>query len=93
MNRDELLALWAVIKSHLQKARATLPMTASNDRTIREYQDFIEHNELELACEALEEFANEHPVRPDFWVSLGDAAEAMTMHDRAKLYRARSVGK
>lgn len=91
MSRDELVALWAVIESHLKKARAMLPATANHNPKIEEYQDFLDHNELELACDMLEDYAEEHSVSPDFWLSLGDAAEAMKLHDRAKHYRVRST--
>jgi hypothetical protein len=64
--------LWALIESDLSRARSTLP-NAARDAAIRQYQEFIDHNELQLACDMLETYAKEHTVSGEFWLALRDA--------------------
>ena len=82
----ELPKLWALIEADLTRARSTLPDGAVNYKTIREYQEFIDHNELELACDTLEAYAEYHSVSRAFWLALRDAATKMQLLDRASRY-------
>ena len=58
--------------------------------TLREYQEFLAYNELELACDMLEVYAEEHPVSREFWLALRDAASKMKLQDRAIQYADRA---
>jgi hypothetical protein len=82
----ELRELWALIEADLSRARSTLPDIAANHNTIRQYQEFIEHNELQLACDMLETYAGDHPVSREFWQALRDAAIKMKLPDCAERY-------
>jgi hypothetical protein len=82
----ELKKLWARIEADLERARKILPDECEHDSFIRQYNEFLEHNELELACDMLEAYAENHPVKPDFWRALRDAAAKMQLSDRAKKY-------
>jgi|GEM_PF-3149863 len=82
--------LWTQVTIDLERARRTIPASADNDATILQYQEFLEHNELSLACEMLETYAEGHPVSRYFWVALGDAAVKMRLLDKATLYRAQA---
>ena len=84
--------LWAIIESDLTRARNSSPDAAANDATIREYQEYIDHNELELAWDMLEAYAEDHFVRRDFWLALRDAATKMELSDRANRYERRISG-
>jgi hypothetical protein len=69
--------LWASIEADLARARGTLPNDAQSHEAVRLYQHFLEHNELELACDMLETYAEEHEVSEGFWMALRDAATKM----------------
>ena len=84
MASPELIELWKKIGADLRRARGTLP--TEHDNLLREYQEFLDHNELELACDILEAYADEHPVSREFWLALRDAAVKMQLHDRASRY-------
>ena len=86
MASPDLIELWRKIGADLRRARGTLPPEADADNTVREYQEFLDHNELELACDMLEAFAEEHPVSREFWLALRDASVKMQLHDRAARY-------
>jgi hypothetical protein len=47
-------SLWTLIKTDLVRARSTLPDDAASHKAIHHYQDFLDHIELELACDMLE---------------------------------------
>jgi hypothetical protein len=86
MASPELIELWKKITADLQHARGTLPPETDANDTVREYQKFLDHNELELACDMLEAYAEDHPVSREFWLALRDASRKMQLHDRAARY-------
>ncbi len=75
----DLPELWALIETDLARARSTLPEDALSHKAIRAYQDFLDHNELELACDMLEAYAEDHQVSREFWLALRDAAVKMQL--------------
>jgi hypothetical protein len=75
----DLPKLWASVKADLARARSTLPEDAVGHEAIRFYQEFLDHNELELACDMLDEYADDHPVSKEFWSALRDAAVKMQL--------------
>ena len=77
---------WVLIEADLSHERNTLPDLAASHQSIRLYQEFIEHNELQLACDTLESYAKDHPVRREFWLALRDAATKMKLPDWADRY-------
>ena len=86
MASPELIELWKKVEADLRRARRTLPPEADADDAVREYQEFLDHNELELACDMLEAYAEEHSVSRDFWLALRDASVRMQLQDRAARY-------
>jgi hypothetical protein len=78
--------LWTLIKADLARARKSLPDAASH-KTLAEYQNFLDHNELELACDMLEAYAEDHKVTEVFWLALRDAAARMELPDRERRYQ------
>ena len=80
---EEFYKLWASIELDLTRARQTLPDVAGHHETVRAYQEFLDHNELELACDSLERYAEGHPVSQQFWSALRDAATKMGLADHA----------
>jgi len=55
----------------------------------KEFEEFIDHNELGLALEELEELGNLVPCRGGFWRDLERAAITMELMERAQTYRSR----
>jgi hypothetical protein len=80
-----LSKMWALIEADLVRARSTLSDDAASHKAIRDYQDFLNHNELELACDMLEVYAEDHQVSREFWLALRDAATKMKL-PRAERY-------
>jgi hypothetical protein len=90
MASPELIELWKQIDADLRRARGTLPREAANDSAVLEYEDFLDHNELELACGMLEDYAERHPVSREFWLALRDASVKMQLQGRAARYDGRA---
>jgi hypothetical protein len=82
----DLPKLWAQITADLEQARSTLLNDAANDKAISQYKEFLSHNELELACDMLESYAETHTVNREFWLALRDAAAKMELYDRSRRY-------
>jgi len=80
----DLPKLWAQIRTDLERARNTLLNDAANHKALSQYEEFLSHNELELACDILEFYAETHAVSREFWFALRDAAAKMELHDRAR---------
>jgi hypothetical protein len=75
----DMQELWRMIEADLERARNTLPDSAASDDAVREYRDYLDHNELELACDMLESYGEEHTVTREFWIALRDAATKMKL--------------
>lgn len=92
MSRKDLEASWATTRMHLAVARGTLgELTAIDSVTaLAESQEFLEHNELDLAMESLAA-AGTPEANPAFWRSLADAASSMGIVEPANEYRSRAV--
>ena len=86
----DLPKLWALIKADLLRARNLLPNSCDDSPSVLQYREFLEHNELELACDALEESAKDRSVSRDFWLALHDAASKMHLEENAARYQDRA---
>jgi hypothetical protein len=82
----DLSELWTVVKADLARARNTLPNDAATHKAIKQYEEFLNHNELELACDMLDVYAETQKVTKDFWLALRDAATRMKLSERAGQY-------
>lgn len=67
--------LWKRVRTQLEKARAQL--TNPDDETLTFYEDFLSHNELGLALDALADVALAQRAPGDVWRALGGAVELM----------------
>ena len=83
----DLPKLSALIKADLLQARSLLPKSYDDSPSLRQYYEFLEHNELELACDALEDSAKARTVSRDFWLALRDAASKMSPEENAARYQ------
>jgi hypothetical protein len=78
MNRKNLERSWEVARQHLNAAKSELPT-----ERLAGYEDWLSHNELELAFDELEAIGNEAARSRTFWSELLAAAKNMRLRDRA----------
>jgi hypothetical protein len=72
---EPLTELWARVRTQLEQARAQLTNPA--DEALFLYEDFLSHNELGLALDALADVALAQRAPGDVWRTLGGAVESM----------------
>lgn len=90
MNREQLNRSWRVTRNHLAAARDRIPnATPASDEgySLANYNEWLSHNELELAFDELEGLGDEHEFGHQFWSSLLAAAENMKLEDHANRCR------
>ena len=80
--------LWIRIEADLARARGMLPESTAGSTALQEFEHFLCHNELELACDMLQAYGEEHPVTPEFWLALRDAAIKMKLPELSSGLRA-----
>ncbi|PYV47776.1 MAG: hypothetical protein DMG94_05120 [Acidobacteria bacterium] len=86
MPKQEVLKLWQAIKGDLARARQLLPEAAISAAAAMQFQEFLDHNELGLACSALEDCGIDHSPGSKFWLALRDAAAKMGLSEHAEKY-------
>ena len=82
MARAELEKSWAVTVQLLEEARALLRRDATpgpDGGTLARYQDYLGHNELELALDELADVGVANSPPREFWRKLCRAAENMEL--------------
>ena len=86
--REELEKKWKVTVALLSEARAILCECQGVGKYIAEYDEYLDHNELELALDMLEEAALEATSRlpKEIWEKLKEAAKSMGLEDRCEFY-------
>jgi|SRR5438445_9613625 len=85
MPKEEVLKLWQAIKGDLGRARQLLPEGAISAAT--QFQEFLDNNELGLACSALEDCGIDHSPGSKFWLALRDAAAKIGLSEQAEKYQ------
>ena len=88
MPKQEVLKLWQAIKGDLARARQLLPEAAISAAAAMQFQEFLDHNELGLACSALEDCGIDHSPRSKFWLALRDAAQVVLIEVQRELHAA-----
>ena len=88
----ELIKSWKITETLLERARHALPdapVQHEQERAalLARYQEFLEHNELELALDILEELGRLISARGGFWRDLERAAENMGLVGRLPALR------
>jgi hypothetical protein len=81
---ERLVKQWAVTGTLLQAASSEI----KGSTAFVACRYFLEHNELELALDVLEEAGHELVVSRDFWWNLKKAAEVMGLSERYCALRA-----
>ena len=84
MNRGDLERSWDITRRHLARARAELGRVSGVAQyAASEFEDYLNHNELELAMDLLEAAGDGNASTAEFWRALSQAAANMGLHDRA----------
>ncbi len=88
-DRQKLEESWARTTAHLMAACDILP-TAVDKSWV---EDFLHHNELELALDDLEVMADDlEGLSVEFWKQLSAAAKSMGLGQHFERYEARIAG-
>ena len=89
MPNANLVKDWEVTATLLERARHALPVRQEQEYAglLTQYREFLEHNELELALDILEELGHLTSARGGFWRDLERAAENMSLVDRLPALR------
>jgi len=89
MADPEFIKRWKMTETLLERARQALPEMQHEHRQalLAQYHEFLEHNELGLAFDVLEELGHLLCVRGGFWRDLERAAEYMGLTDRLPALR------
>jgi hypothetical protein len=81
---------WAVTREYLAEVYAllqSLGLGAQSESCFAQYQDALEHNELELALDSLDQVTEFCSTPSDVWERFAVAAASMDLSDRAYAYR------
>jgi hypothetical protein len=78
MAERNLQESWARTTAHLDAARAQLRPDAHG---LRDYDDYLAHNELALAFDVLVQIGEAEKAKQHFWTFLASAAADMDLHD------------
>jgi hypothetical protein len=90
MASPELIKQWKATATLLQRARDAVQYSSEEVVKLRkEFDEWLQHNELELALDTLQEISELTPCRGGFWKDLERAAEIMGLNDRAKYFHRR----
>ena len=88
------IKLWKqhrVSTAHLQHARQQLELPETVPARVGEllnwFDEYLDHNELELALDMLEEIGGLIPCRGGYWRTLERAAESMDLQERVPYFR------
>jgi len=84
---------WEVTEVLLSRARGHLLPTLGDagkeqDPRLQQCDEYLAHNELELAMEVLADIGAEHQCRGGFWRDLERAAKIMELSERSVQFRA-----
>ena len=89
MQRSDLERSWLITRGHLSSALAYLPpepVGGDEGWSLPRYQEWLAHNELELALDELAGLGEANMAPKEFWHALAAAANNMGLKDRAKAY-------
>ncbi len=90
MNSLELQNSWSITKEYLKNALELLPKNSipgEEGQSIKQYQEYLVHNELELALDELAALGEANDCSSNFWNFLILAADNMNLKDRVSLYK------
>jgi hypothetical protein len=76
---------WAATRKHLTVAIQYLPRELGTEEKLKNYNEYLSHNELELSLDTLIELAQEsqYSIPSEFWHQLIAAAVEMKLQNKA----------
>jgi hypothetical protein len=88
----KLIKSWEITETLLERARNALPAPPAQHEQgaaelLTQYREFLEHNELGLALDVLEDLGHLISARGAFWRDLERAAENMGLVDKLPALR------
>ncbi len=87
---EELQSLWESISADLANARSLLPLELVEiDGNIEQYEEWLKHNELELAFDELVALGENNFCVTEFWLILSAAAHKMGLVKKEALINLR----
>ena len=91
MVTQDLPSSWAITSGHLIASKNYLPspLPSGAVEILRQMDEFLSHNELELAQEEAEFLGNLCHSPPAFWAELQLAAENMGLSEASSRFAAR----
>ncbi|MBR0721431.1 hypothetical protein [Bradyrhizobium manausense] len=92
MPDHQLIKSWKITETLLERARHALPDSPAQHEharvtLLKQYQEFLAHNELELALDTIEELGHLLSAHGGFWRDLERAAENMGLSGRLPALR------
>jgi hypothetical protein len=90
MQRSDLEHSWSITRRHLSTALGYLPPNpAGGDDgwSLSRYQEWLQHNELELALDELAGLGEANMAPEAFWKELIAAADNMGLKDMAETFK------
>jgi hypothetical protein len=89
MSDSKLVKSWEVTETLLERAQRLLPALHEQGSAalLIQCREFLQHNELELALDTLEELGHLISAPGGFWRDLERAAENMGLIDRLPAFR------
>jgi len=89
MADSKLLAQWKITENWLREAESRLIVTSELDNAnLTKFEDYLSHNELELALYELVEAARESPQSHRFWDAMCQAAGSMSLDELRNAFAA-----
>jgi hypothetical protein len=87
MAGSELLEQWRITEGWLREARLRIAANSdSAEDNLNNFEEYLSHNELELALDELAEVAMHSPQGHRFWDSMVQAAVSMKLDERSKAF-------
>lgn len=87
MTNPELIKQWKITAEWIREAKSILVLdpVAAKDR-LATFEEYLAHNELELALEELAELANSSRQSRRFWDLMVQVAKSMKLEERAEFF-------
>ena len=85
---------WRVTCKWLRRAEAMIRQECDEEvisKWLHEFEEFIEHNELECALNMLEEACERFTPSSDVWSLMAEAASSMKLEEQAQMLRERAL--
>lgn len=94
LDQIKLVLGWRGTRKWLRRAEAMIRQERDEEvisKWLREFEEFIEHNELECALNMLEEACECFTPSSKVWSLMAEAASSMKLEEQAEMFRQRNL--